>query len=31
MYWVKPHRDLIAQNMPEKYKADYPTTFGIFD
>ena len=28
---VWPHRDIIAQNMPETYKADYPSTFAILD
>lgn len=26
-----PHRDVIAQNMPETYKADFPSTFAILD
>uniref|UniRef100_A0A8C5ARI5 DDE Tnp4 domain-containing protein n=1 Tax=Gadus morhua TaxID=8049 RepID=A0A8C5ARI5_GADMO len=28
---IWPHRDVIAQNMPETYKADYPSTFAILD
>lgn len=26
---IWPHRDVIAQNMPEAYREDYPTTFAI--
>lgn len=28
---IWPHRDIITLNMPDKYKEDYPTTFGILD
>lgn len=28
---VWPHRDIITENMPENYKAEFPTTFAILD
>ncbi|ROI81784.1 hypothetical protein DPX16_22019 [Anabarilius grahami] len=28
---VWPHRDIITENMPEIYKAEFPTTFAILD
>lgn len=28
---VWPHRDVISQNMPKTFKADYPSTFAILD
>ncbi|XP_051813815.1 uncharacterized protein LOC127536712 isoform X2 [Acanthochromis polyacanthus] len=28
---IWPHRDIITSQMPDKYKADYPTSFGILD
>ncbi len=28
---VWPHRDIIAENMPEHYKAEFPTTFAILN
>ena len=28
---IWPHRDVIAEHMPTKYKLDYPSTFAIID
>lgn len=28
---VWPHRDIITKNMPEDYKAEFPTSFAILD
>ncbi|XP_016367233.1 uncharacterized protein LOC107707669 isoform X1 [Sinocyclocheilus rhinocerous] len=28
---VWPHRDIIADNMPDNYKAEFPTTFAILN
>lgn len=28
-FW--PHRDAITENMPSKFKEEFPTTFGILD
>ncbi|XP_042598846.1 uncharacterized protein LOC109111146 isoform X2 [Cyprinus carpio] len=28
---VWPHRDIIAENMPDNYKAEFPTTFAILN
>ncbi len=28
---VWPHRDIITENMPDNYKAEFPTTFAILD
>lgn len=28
---IWPHRDIIRENMPDSYKAEFPTTFAILD
>jgi hypothetical protein len=28
---IWPHRDVISANMPQKFKEEFPTTFGILD
>lgn len=29
--YIWPHRDVITENMPSKFKEEFPTTFGILD
>ena len=28
---IWPHRDVLFENMPSKFKKDFPTTFAIVD